>query len=77
MDYISGKFKNIEVGLKGILHRMEFLKFLSIGIEYHDNTIMKLYYEQTIKLPIGLGTLDFYKIEAGRTEVLHTCIYQS
>ena len=38
---------------------------------------MKLYYEQSIKLPIGLGTLDFYKIESGRNELLHSCIYQS
>ena len=53
------------------------LKFLSIGIEYHDNTIMKLYYEQTTKLPIGLGIFDFYKIESGKNELLHSCIYQS
>ena len=62
IDFLMGKFKNIEVGLKGIINRLEILKYFSIGIECHDNTIMKLYSEQTIKLPISLGTLDFYKI---------------
>ena len=67
LDYLMGKFKNIEVGFKGILNRLELFKYLSIGIECHDNTIMNLYFEQTIKLPISLGTLDFYKIESGRS----------
>jgi hypothetical protein len=38
---------------------------------------MNLYYDQTVRLPIELGTLDFYKINEGKTRILHHCIYQS
>ena len=58
-----GNFKNISIGFKDILARTEILKLLSTRIECHDNTIMYYYYDQTIKLPIRLGTLDFHKIQ--------------
>lgn len=38
---------------------------------------MNLYYDQTVKLPVALGTLDFYKIENEKKKILHACIYQS
>jgi hypothetical protein len=47
---------------------------MSTRIESHDNTILKLYYDQTIKLPIKLGTLDFYKLQNGRS-LLFSSIY--
>lgn len=39
-------------------------------IECHDNTIMHYYNDQTIKLPISLGTLDFYKIDRNNQDNL-------
>lgn len=62
LDFLLGRFKNISVGFKDILRRVEILNLLETRIECHDNTIMYYYKDQTIKLPIRLGTLDFYKI---------------
>jgi hypothetical protein len=77
LDYLLGRFKNIEVGFKDILRRVEILKMLETRIECHDNTIMHYYKDQTIKLPVRLGTLDFYKIEKSRQEYLNSCIYEA
>lgn len=77
IDMLRGKFKNVEVGFRDIVRRLELMKYVSLRLECHDNTIMNLYYDQTVRLPIELGTLDFYKIEEGKANVLHHCIYQS
>ena len=44
---------------------------ISTRIECHDNTIMYYYNDQTIKLPIRLGTLDFYKIDRNNQQNLN------
>jgi hypothetical protein len=72
-----GNYKNISIGLKDILKRTELLKLLSTRIECHDNTIMYYYYDQTIKLPIRLGTLDFHKIQHDKINILMDCVYEA
>jgi len=59
------------------MRRAEFLKLLSTRIECHDNTIMYYYKDQTIKLPVRLGTLDFYKIVESKQQNLNSCIYEA
>lgn len=38
---------------------------------------MYYYKDQTIKLPIRLGTLDFYKIQKDKQADLNACIYEA
>ena len=72
-----GNYKNISIGLKDIIKRTGIFKFMSTRIECHDNTIMFYYFDQTIKLPIRLGTLDFHKIQKRKIQILMGCIYEA
>jgi hypothetical protein len=52
-----------------LMNQRNTLKMLNIRINSHDNLILNLYYDQLIKLPIRIGTLDFFKITKDRPDL--------
>ena len=47
---------------------------LNMRVNSHDNLILNLYYDRLIKLPLRIGTLDFYKISKDRPDLEDTIL---
>ena len=54
---------------KDMIGHMQTFKMLMIRINSHDNLILHLYYDKLIKLPLRIGTLDFFKINMKRPDL--------
>lgn len=55
-----------------MMSQINTLKLLNIRINSHDNLILNLYYDKLIKLPLRIGTLDFYKISKDKPDLFDT-----
>jgi hypothetical protein len=55
--------------IKDLIGQMNTLRMLNIRINSHDNLILHLYYDSLIKLPLRIGTLDFFKINKKRPDL--------
>jgi hypothetical protein len=63
--------------LKGLAKRLNILKMLNVRINSHDNMILHLYYDNLIKLPIRIDTLNFHKIKQEKPATLYDTIRQA
>ena len=75
-EYVCKWCCKLDVGwyFSDMIKKINTLKMLNMRVNSHDNLILNLYHHRLIKLPLRIGTLDFYKISKDRPDLEDTIL---